>query len=126
MTVAEAVEGADYVAVLLPDEIHRDTFAREIAPHLAPGAALVFAHGFSVAFGFVEGPNTNDVLLVAPKAQGHYLRKAFRGPDRVSRVSSRVEKDASGAALEKRSLVRGSPSGASARERSRRRFATKR
>lgn len=100
VTVAEAVEGADYVAVLLPDETHRDTFAMEIAPRLAPGAALVFAHGFSVAFGLVEGPNTNDVLLVAPKAQGHYLRKAFLDRTGVSCLVA-VEKNVSGAALDR-------------------------
>jgi ketol-acid reductoisomerase len=100
VAVAEAVEGADYVVVLLPDETHRDTFATEIAPRLAPGAALVFAHGFSVAFGFVEGPDANDVLLVAPKAQGHYLRKAYVDRTGVSCLVA-VEKNASGAALDR-------------------------
>ena len=100
VTAAEAVEGADYVAVLLPDETHRDTFEREILPRLARGAALVFAHGFSVAFGFVKGPDTNDVLLVAPKAQGHYLRKAFVEGTGVSCLVA-VEKNASGAALDR-------------------------
>ena len=99
-SLAEAVEGADYVAILLPDEIHRDTFAREIAPRLAPGTALVFAHGFSVAFGFVKGPESNDVLLVAPKAQGHYLRKAFVDGTGVPCLVA-VDKDASGRGLEK-------------------------
>jgi ketol-acid reductoisomerase len=98
--VAEAVEGAEYVAVLLPDETHRDAFASEIAPHLARGAALVFAHGFSVAFGFVEGPDANDVLLVAPKAQGHYLRRAFVEGGGVSCLVA-VENDASGKALDR-------------------------
>jgi ketol-acid reductoisomerase len=100
VTVVEAVEGADYVAVLLPDETHRDAFAMEIAPRLAPGAALVFAHGFSVAFGFVEGPDVNDVLLVAPKAQGHYLRKAYADRTGVSCLVA-IEKNASGAALDR-------------------------
>jgi ketol-acid reductoisomerase len=96
----EAVSGADYAAVLLPDESHRDAFVSEIAPRLAPGAALVFAHGFSVAFGFVEGPESNDVLLVAPKAQGHYLRKAFVDRTGVSSLVA-IEKDASGFALDR-------------------------
>jgi len=100
VTVAEAVEGADYAAVLLPDETHRDVFAKEILPRLSPGAALVFAHGFSVAFGFVKGPDTNDVLLVAPKAQGHYLRKAFTERLGVACLVA-VERDASGAALDR-------------------------
>jgi ketol-acid reductoisomerase len=100
VSVAEAVEGAAYVAVLLPDENHRETFATEIAPHLAPGAALVFAHGFSVAFGFVRAPELNDVLLVAPKAQGHYLRKTFVDGKGIPCLIA-VERNASGTALEK-------------------------
>ena len=97
---AKAVEGAGYVAILLPDEIHHDTFARDIAPRLAPETALVFAHGFSVAFGFVRELGLNDVLLVAPKAQGHYLRKAFVDGAGVPCLVA-VEKDASGRALER-------------------------
>jgi ketol-acid reductoisomerase len=75
-------------------------FKKEIRPRLAPEAALVFAHGFSVAFRFVEAPESNDVVLVAPKAQGHYVRKAFVEGRGVPCLVA-VEKDATGSAREK-------------------------
>ena len=98
--VVEAVSGARCVAVLLPDEVQQDVFSREIAPHLAPGAVVVFAHGFSVAFGFVAAPEHNDVVLVAPKGQGHALRKNYSEGDGVPCLVG-VGHDASGRAFEK-------------------------
>lgn len=96
----KAVEDADCVVVLLPDENHADVFAAEIGPNLADGASLVFAHGFSIAFGAVEPPAGHDVLLVAPKGQGHYLRKQFE-EGRGLPCMIAVEVDASGAALQR-------------------------
>ncbi|HKW15445.1 MAG TPA: ketol-acid reductoisomerase [Candidatus Krumholzibacteria bacterium] len=77
MELSAATAAADVVAVLLPDEIQADIFAREIAPSLRAGAALVFAHGFTVAFNAIRLPEGHDVLLVAPKAQGHFVRSEF-------------------------------------------------
>src|SRR5699024_813336 len=66
-------------------------------PHLTQGKALAFAHGFNIRFGFVEVPAGIDVLLIAPKAPGHTVRREFvagRGiPDIVA-----VEQDATGSA----------------------------
>src|SRR5215475_15751380 len=45
-TVAEAVKGAQVVAILVPDGPQAELFANEVAPNLAPGAAVLFAHGF--------------------------------------------------------------------------------
>lgn len=98
--ISEATEMADNVVILLPDEVQGEVFADEILPKLRPGAAIIFPHGFTVAFDVVKPPPGHDVILVAPKGQGHYLRKMF--------VESRglpcliaVEQDVSGAALEK-------------------------
>lgn len=47
---------------------------------LGPGKALVFAHGFSLAYADqtgVEPPGDIDVLLVAPKGSGTTLRRKF-------------------------------------------------
>ena len=50
-TVAEAARRADVFMMLLPDEVQGEVYEGEIRPALRPGAALCFAHGFSVAFG---------------------------------------------------------------------------
>ncbi|MDH3215978.1 MAG: ketol-acid reductoisomerase [Candidatus Krumholzibacteria bacterium] len=100
LPIGEAVERAEYVVVLLPDEVQGKVFREEIQPHLKKQAALVFAHGFAVAFGAVAPPAGHDVLLVAPKGQGHYLRKLY-GENKGLPCLIAIENDASGAALDK-------------------------
>ncbi|MFA4947788.1 MAG: ketol-acid reductoisomerase [Candidatus Krumholzibacteriia bacterium] len=75
-TVAEAVRRADILMMLLPDEVQGEVYNDEIRGALRPGAALCFAHGFSVAFGGIEGEKF-DLLLVAPKGQGERLRETY-------------------------------------------------
>src|SRR5690606_27380155 len=75
----------------------RKVYAESIKPHLTAGKALAFAHGFNIRFGYIELPEGVDVLLIAPKAPGHTVRREFvagRGiPDIVA-----VEQDATGGA----------------------------
>ncbi|MFT4299925.1 MAG: ketol-acid reductoisomerase [Aeromicrobium sp.] len=97
LPVAEAVEEADVIVILAPDQVQRSLYAEEIAPHLVAGDALVFGHGFNIRFGYITAPEGVDVLLVAPKAPGHTVRREFvagRGiPDIIG-----VEQDATGKA----------------------------
>jgi ketol-acid reductoisomerase len=75
-TVVEAARRADILMMLLPDEIQGAVYRDEIRDALRPGAALCFAHGFSVAFGEIEADRF-DCLLVAPKGQGGKLRETY-------------------------------------------------
>ena len=96
-TVADAVRGADVVMILAPDQHQRTIYAESIKPNLTPGKALAFAHGFNIRFGYIEAPADVDVILIAPKAPGHTVRREFvagRGiPDIIG-----VENDATGSA----------------------------
>jgi ketol-acid reductoisomerase len=74
--VAEAARRADILMMLLPDEVQGEVYDNEIRDALRPGAALCFAHGFSVAFGGIRGEEF-DLLLVAPKGQGGRLRETY-------------------------------------------------
>jgi ketol-acid reductoisomerase len=100
VVIPEAVASADCVAVLLPDEIQARVFEQEIRPSLRAGTALVFAHGFTVAFGLIHPPEGYDVVLVAPKGQGHFLRKIYNAGQSLPCLLA-VEQDASGLALER-------------------------
>ena len=75
--VAEAVEEADVVVILTPDQVQRTVYAEDIAPNLVAGDALVFGHGFNIRFGYIQAPEGVDVVLVAPKAPGHTVRREF-------------------------------------------------
>ena len=50
-TVAEAVKGAQVVAILVPDHLQKEVWDADIAPNLEPGAAVLFAHGLNIHFG---------------------------------------------------------------------------
>ena len=75
--VADAVRSAQVVAMLLPDGPQAELYRDEVAPNLAPGAALLFAHGFSVHYGRIEPPEGVDVIMVAPKGPGHIVRRLY-------------------------------------------------
>ncbi|MDO5026080.1 MAG: ketol-acid reductoisomerase [Trueperella sp.] len=96
-SVAAATAQADVVMILAPDQYQRDIYAAEIEPNLKPDAALFFAHGFNIRFGYIKPGAGHDVCMVAPKGPGHTVRRQFeegRGvPDIVA-----VEQDASGQA----------------------------
>jgi ketol-acid reductoisomerase len=98
-TVPEAVKDAQIVAFLLPDGPQAQVYRDEVAPNLAPGAALLFAHGFSVHYGRIEPPAGHDVIMVAPKGPGHILRRIFEEGYGIPSLIA-VAQDASGNARE--------------------------
>ncbi|HSV42739.1 MAG TPA: ketol-acid reductoisomerase, partial [Methanomassiliicoccales archaeon] len=75
--VADAVKDADVVMILLPDEVQGDVYAKEVAPNLKAGAALDFAHGFSIVFKEIEPPTNVDIIMMAPKSPGPMVRQTF-------------------------------------------------
>ena len=96
-TMPDAVRGAQIVAILLPDQVQLAVYARDVAPSLAPGAALLFAHGFNVHYGRIPPPPGHDVIMVAPKGPGHIVRRLFeQGYGTPALVA--VAQDASGQA----------------------------
>ena len=97
MSVAEAAREADVVMVLTPDEKQRKIYEEEIAPGLGRGKALLFAHGFNIHYGQIRPPPEVDVILIAPKAPGHMVRRLYQqGQGTPSLIA--VHRDASGQA----------------------------
>jgi ketol-acid reductoisomerase len=91
------VKDAQVVAILVPDGTQAQLYAEEIAPNLAPGAALLFAHGFSVLYQRIAPPAGHDVIMVAPKGPGHIVRRLFEeGAGTPALIA--VAQDASGQA----------------------------
>lgn len=77
LSPSEATKWADVVVVLVPDTTQPKLFQQEIEPNLAPGKALLFAHGFNIHFGTITAPAGVDVIMVAPKSPGHRVREVF-------------------------------------------------
>jgi ketol-acid reductoisomerase len=77
--IGPAVQGADIVMMLMPDEHIAAVYRSEVEPNIKKGAALAFAHGFNVHYGQVQPRDDLDVWMVAPKAPGHTVRSTFAG-----------------------------------------------
>jgi len=75
--IADAVKGADFVMMLMPDEHIADVYRNEIEPNIKKGATLAFAHGFNIHYGQVVPRADLDVVMVAPKAPGHTVRGTY-------------------------------------------------
>ncbi len=73
----DAVDGADLIAFLTPDMAQEAIWNEVIAPKAKKGAALLFAHGFSIHYGRVKPRADLDVVLVAPKGPGDLVRREF-------------------------------------------------
>lgn len=96
-SVAQATKESDVVMILAPDEIQGELYNNEIAPNLAAGNALAFAHGFNIHFDVITPPADVDVFLVAPKGPGHLVRRTFTEGFAVPALFA-VYQDASGKA----------------------------
>ena len=73
----EAVQDADLVMILLPDEIQAEIYKAAIEPNLKKNAVLAFAHGFNIHYGQIETRADLDVIMVAPKGPGHLVRSTY-------------------------------------------------
>jgi ketol-acid reductoisomerase len=75
--VAEAVKGADFIMMLMPDEHIAAVYGAEVEPNIRKGATLGFAHGFNIHYGQVKPREDLDVVMIAPKAPGHTVRSTY-------------------------------------------------
>ncbi|MBN1659576.1 MAG: NAD(P)-binding domain-containing protein [Anaerolineae bacterium] len=97
VSISEAAATGDVVLVLLPDEVIPEVFMADVAPHLRAGSAILFASGYTLAYGLISPSRDVDVLLLAPRMGGEYIRGRFLdGTGFVGYVS--VEQDATGRA----------------------------
>jgi ketol-acid reductoisomerase len=97
MTAGELARKADIIQILLPDEIQRIVYAKEIAPNLEAGKVLCFSHGFNIHFKQIVPPKDVDVIMVAPKGPGHTVRSEYVSGGGVPCLFA-VQQDASGKA----------------------------
>jgi ketol-acid reductoisomerase len=75
--VSEAVKGADFVMMLMPDEHIAAVYKSEVEANIRKGATLGFAHGFNIHYGQVMPREDLDVVMIAPKAPGHTVRSTY-------------------------------------------------
>ena len=99
MSVEEACEAADYIQILLPDEVQAQVYQEQILPHLKEGNVLGFSHGFNIHFQQIIPPKDVDVVMIAPKGPGHTVRSEYLEGKGVPCLYA-VHQDASGRATD--------------------------
>ncbi|MGF1575164.1 MAG: ketol-acid reductoisomerase [Cyanophyceae cyanobacterium] len=99
-TVEDATDVADWVMILLPDEVQKSIYEAQILPNLKADNVLLFAHGFNIHFGQISPPADVDVIMVAPKGPGHLVRRTFEQGEGVPCLFA-VHQDASGKARDR-------------------------
>lgn len=98
--VADAAKAADFIMILLPDEVQKTVYKEEIEPNLEAGNVVAFAHGFNIHFSQVVPPANVDVVMVAPKGPGHLVRRTYEQGQGVPALFA-VYQDASGQARDR-------------------------
>jgi ketol-acid reductoisomerase len=98
--VADAAAAADFIMILLPDEVQKTVYKQEIEPHLTAGKVLAFAHGFNIHFAQVVPPADVDVVMVAPKGPGHLVRRTYEQGEGVPCLFA-IYQDATGQARDR-------------------------
>ena len=99
LSVADATKAADTIMILVPDHLQKNIFETQIAPNLADGKTIMFAHGFAIHFGAIVPPANIDVSMIAPKSPGHRVRELYQEGVGVPALIA-VAQDASGRAHE--------------------------
>jgi ketol-acid reductoisomerase len=101
-SIEEAVKRGTIIQYLLSDAAQISVWER-IKPHLTPGKALYFSHGFGITYSERTGiipPKDIDVILVAPKGSGTSLRRLFLEGKGLN-SSYAIFQDATGKAYER-------------------------
>ncbi len=100
--IEEAAKQGTIVQFLLSDAGQIQAWP-SILPHLTPGKALYFSHGFGITFKEQTGivpPSGIDVILAAPKGSGTTVRRLFLRGEGIN-ASYAVYTDATGRATER-------------------------
>ena len=97
-SVADAAKAGDVIMMLVPDTEQRAVYETAVAPALAAGKTLMFAHGFNIHFGEIKPTSNVDVSLIAPKSPGHLVRSEYQAGRGVPGLVA-IHQDPSGQAL---------------------------
>ncbi len=93
--VEEAARMADVIMLLIPDHLQHQVYEESIKAHLTPGKALMFSHGFNIHYDLIKPAADVDVLMVAPKGPGPFVRRQFEEGKGVPALIA-IHQDASG------------------------------
>ena len=77
MEFKEASKWANFMMILLPDQVQKSVYKESIEKNLDENDTLCFAHGFNIHFQEITPPYFVDVVMVAPKSPGRLVRQTY-------------------------------------------------
>ena len=95
VSAGEAAQRADVIQILAQDHLQAEIYEKEVLPHLTAGKAVLFSHGFNIHYGFIKPQDDIDILMVAPKGPGPFVRRQFEEGKGVPALIA-IHQDATG------------------------------
>ncbi len=95
VSASEAAERADVIQILAQDHLQAEIYEKEVLSHLTAGKAVLFSHGFNIHYGFIKPQEDIDILMVAPKGPGPFVRRQYEEGKGVPALIA-IEQDATG------------------------------
>ena len=79
-SVPEAAAEADIIMILAPDQYQRTIWANDIEPNIKPGAAVAFAHGFNIHYGYIKPSWLSNRIRAATLGTSPWLTPRLWAP----------------------------------------------
>lgn len=95
VSTEEAAQRGDIIQILAQDHLQAEIYEKQVSPHLTAGKALLFSHGFNIHYGLITPPTDIDVLMVAPKGPGPFVRRQYEEGKGVPALIA-IHQDATG------------------------------
>ena len=95
VSASEAAKRADVIQILAQDHLQAEIYEKEVLPHLTAGKAVLFSHGFNIHYGFIKPQDDIDILMVAPKGPGPFVRRQYEEGKGVPALIA-IHQDATG------------------------------
>jgi ketol-acid reductoisomerase len=76
-TIAEASKRGSMLCIMIPDEIQKEVYEKEIQKHVTKGKMLLFVSGYTIRYGFIVPPEDVDVVDVFPTTYGEHVRQRY-------------------------------------------------
>ena len=95
VSAGEAAQRADVIQILAQDHLQAEIYEKEVLPHLTAGKAVLFSHGFNIHYGFIKPQADIDILMVAPKGPGPFVRRQYEEGKGVPALIA-IHQDATG------------------------------
>jgi ketol-acid reductoisomerase len=95
----EAARRGDVIQILAQDHLQAEIYDKQVKPHLTAGKAVLFSHGFNIHYGFITPQADIDILMVAPKGPGPFVRRQYEEGKGVPALIA-IHQDATGHARE--------------------------